>query len=99
MQELKIFKHKINKRVFETIRNLEFICFIPHKFIKTCIDFLKSQIILDNELFIYIKKNWFKHDFSYYNYQELFPADSLYLIMVNFYSTNNVNEALHDKLA
>ena len=101
MKGLKIFKHRLNKREFKIIRNLELICFIPPKFIKTYIDFLKNKLILniENEIFIYMRKNWFNHEYSYYNYWQLFHTNSLHLITSHFYSTNNIAESLHNKLA
>ena len=35
MKNLKMVKTKLNKRAFEIIRNIELVCFIPNKFIKT----------------------------------------------------------------
>ena len=39
MKNLKMVKTKLNKRAFEIIRNIELVCFIPYKFIKTYISF------------------------------------------------------------
>lgn len=101
MKLLKIYKSKLNKRGFEIIRNIELICFLPYKYIKTYIKFLKNNLIQDSEteLFEYLNNNWFNHEYEYYNYSELFYTQSLKDIRIHFYSTNNIAEALHNKLA
>ena len=47
----------------------------------------------------YLNNNWFNHDYTYYNYSEIFNTPSLKDIRTHFYSTNNIAEALHNKLA
>ena len=49
MKALKLYKTKLNKRSFEIIRNIELICFLPYKYIKTYIQFLKRNLIKESE--------------------------------------------------
>ena len=93
-------KTKLNKRAFEIIRNIELVCFIPYKFIKIYISFLKDNLKKkEKELFKYLNNNWFNHDCTYYNYWELFNTPSLKKAQSHFYSTNKIAEALLNKLA
>jgi len=73
MENLKMVKTKLNKRAFKIIRNIELIYFIPYKFIKTYISFLKDNLKeeKEKELFRYLNNNWFNQDYRYYNYWNL----------------------------
>ena len=49
MKKLKLIKSKINKYNFEIIKNIELICFLQTKYIKSYIKFLKDKLIKEKE--------------------------------------------------
>jgi len=50
-------------------------------------------------LYIYFNKQWLSKDKNYHNYFELFDNDYLYEGIQHFYSTNNIEESLNNKIS
>ena len=100
MKKYGIIKKNITKYAFEIIKNVELLCFISPNFIESYGKFLKNKLTDETEilLFNYIEKNWLSKASTYYNYYQLFFNDYLKEGIQHFYSTNNREESLQNKL-
>lgn len=100
MKQLKLINLKLNKHNFELIKNIELICFLQPKYIKSYVKFLKQKLNQDKEeqLFLYLEKQWFSKSYNYYNYNDIFKNNSFKKILPHFYATNNIAESLHSKI-
>ena len=96
-----LIKNKITKYSFEILKNIELLCFISPGYIKSFSKFLKNKLKNEKEtlLYNYIDKQWLSKDPNYYNYFELFNNEYLNEGIQHFYSTNNIEESLHNKLS
>ena len=103
MQKLNLTKNKLNKKCYEVLKNIEILSFISKSKIENYIKFIISELEKKDDmkkLIPYIKKNWFKKNYEFFNYSELLEksigGDDKYLD--KFYITNNISESLHAKL-
>ena len=96
-----LIKNKITKYSFEILKNVELLCFIPQAYIESFSKFLKNKLKDEKEILLYnyIDKQWLSKDPNYYNYFELFNNDYLNEGIQHFYSTNNIEESVHNKLS
>ena len=88
------------KYSFAIIKNIELICFIPPNYIESYKKCIKNKLNEEKEikLYNYLGNYWFNKNSKVFNYYELFDNKNLIEIRQQIFSTNNIEESLHNKL-